>query len=53
MGDEPKPALGVANNHTREERQPHADMLSVIHYYIIETLQLLTEEVEIGVEGIH
>ena len=53
LGDEPKPALGVANNHTREERQPHADMLSVIHYDVVEAVQLVAEHVEIGVEGIH
>jgi len=53
LRDEPKPVLGVANNNTREERQPHADMLSVIHYDVVEAQQLVAEEVEIGIEGIH
>jgi hypothetical protein len=53
LRDEPKPAFGVANNHAREEWQPHADMLSVIHYDVVEALQLVAEKVEIGIEGIH
>ena len=46
---ESKPAIGVANDHTREERQPHADMVAVMYYYIVEALQLVAEQVEVGV----
>jgi hypothetical protein len=49
LRDEPKPPFGVANDHAREERQPNANVLSVMHYYIVEALQLVAEQVEIRV----
>jgi len=53
LRDEPKPSIGVTNDHARDQRQPHADMVTVVHNYIVEPLQLVAEQVEIGVEGFH
>ena len=34
-------------------RYPLRHMLSMMHHHIVEPLQLVAEQVEIGVEGIH
>lgn len=48
---EPEPSFGMAHDHAREERKAHADVRSVVYYDVVETLQFVTERVEIGVEG--
>lgn len=50
---EAKPAIGVANDHARDERQPDADVVAVVHNHVVEALQLVAEQVEIGVERLH
>ena len=50
MRHEPKPSIGVTNDYARDQRQPHADMVTVVHNYIVEPLKLVAEQVEIRVE---
>jgi hypothetical protein len=50
---EAKPAIGVANDHARDERQPNADVVAVVHNHVVEAFQLVAEQVEIGVERLH
>jgi hypothetical protein len=51
LRDESKPSIRVADDHARDEWQSNADMVTVVHHDVVEALQLVAEQVEVGVEG--